>query len=91
MDKQIAQRKLATEFWEKNKEKCLTITSIDEVYNEFLKYYNENKNDYAPLNKYIFRTFIRKNGYCNSVSKSDLEKVALKKKEKKEKKKIKKS
>lgn len=66
MDKHVAQRELAVDFWKENKKRCLEIRSIDKVYDEFLKYYNENNCNCSPLNKYVFRTFIRKNGYCNS-------------------------
>ena len=53
------------EFWAKNKDKCLTIRSIDAVYEEYLEYLKEkNINDH--INRYIFRTYIRKNGYNNS-------------------------
>jgi len=59
----------AKTFWSKNKDECCLIRSIDEVYNRYVKYYNENaeKNDYIhmPMNKYIFRTYIRKHGYNN--------------------------
>jgi hypothetical protein len=57
-------------FWLKNKTECCSIRSIDEVYNKYVNFYKENKQKYnyihTPMNKYIFRTFIRKNGYNNS-------------------------
>ena len=55
------------EFWKEHKVKCLKIRSINIVYDEFLEYYkNKNNVMYPPLNKYVFRAFIRKNGYCNN-------------------------
>ena len=56
-------------FWSKNKAECCLIRSIDEVYKKYVIYHEKNaeKNDYIhkPMNKYIFRTYIRKHGYNN--------------------------
>ena len=61
-------------FWITKKSECLNIRSIDEVFNIYKNYhtlYENNigqKYNFQPLNKYKFRTFIRKNGYNNSSS-----------------------
>jgi hypothetical protein len=54
-------------FWKNQKDECCQIKQIDKVYDMYVKYHIENKeNKYNPMNRYIFRTFIRKNGYNNS-------------------------
>lgn len=78
MDKHREDRKNMKAFWNKHGERCMTIRSIDAVYEEYLKYLKEN-NITSTINRYIFRTYIRKNGYCNSG-------VEMKVKEKKQKK-----
>jgi hypothetical protein len=59
-------------FWITKKSDCLNIRSIDEVFNIYVKYHSTYENGIGekykcqPINKYKFRTFIRKNGYDNS-------------------------
>lgn len=102
MDKENEQKRIMRLFWQKNKERCGTIRSIDAVYNEYLTYVvnlvekekqenqnnqnnQENKNKQKvkpvppPINKYIFRTYIRKNGYCNSGTEMGIKKKKQKK------------
>lgn len=56
------------EFWKKHKEECCTIIKIDQVYDRYLSFHTENKiiknYKFNPMNRYVFRTYIRKNGYC---------------------------
>jgi hypothetical protein len=72
MDERIGQRKVMVDFWRKSREMCCTIRSIDAVYEEFMKYYQTVDALYPPINKYIFRTYIRKpeNGYQNTSAKT---------------------
>lgn len=66
-------------FWSKNKERCQLIRSIDTVYEEYLTYLkNEGIDD--RINKYIFRTYIRKNGYNNSGVEMKIKQKNVKKK-----------
>lgn len=65
MDKHNEDRKNMLNFWNKNKERCMLIRSIDAVYEEYLAYL-KSINVESKINRYIFRTYIRKNGYCNS-------------------------
>jgi hypothetical protein len=69
MDKIKFQREQTRQFWQEQKNIIEKEPSIDKVY-ELFKYYNKNpqKNptNIVPINKYIFRTMIRKMGYKNS-------------------------
>lgn len=60
------ERRIMRLFWTLNKKECLNIRSINEVYNKFCEYTKKENITSKPINKYIFRTYIRKNGYCNS-------------------------
>lgn len=62
MQKQNEDRKNMIEFWRINKQRCISITSIDAVYIEYLEYLKQH-NINSIINRYIFRTYIRKNGY----------------------------
>ncbi len=59
-------------FWTTKKSECLNIRSIDAVFEIYKDYHSTystkggEKYKFAPLNKYKFRAFIRKNGYDNS-------------------------
>lgn len=73
MEKQNEQKRIMREFWKKNKERFAQIRSIDKVYEDYVSHLKELKSSdpnkpiiTEPINKYIFRTYIRKNGYCNS-------------------------
>lgn len=67
MDREIKQRIIMRSFWQNNKEQNLSIKSIDMVYKNYLEYLEKNNPSNIPaMNKYIFRTYIRKNGYNNS-------------------------
>jgi len=63
-------------FWQVSKTECINIQSIDEVYEKYKTYHQTYANKagekykYPLLNKYKFRTFIRKNGYNNSKPKN---------------------
>ncbi len=52
-------------FWNEYKRECLEVKSIDEVFERYSQF-TKNR-DLPSINKYIFRTFIRKNGYSNST------------------------
>ena len=67
MENHVEGRKHMEEFWRKKKLECMTIRSIDAVYDLYKEYCKAN-NITIVINKYIFRTYIRKNGYCNSVT-----------------------
>jgi len=69
MQKHNEDRKILSDFWKANKERCIAISSIDLVYNEYLEYLKLVNIDRA-INKYIFRTYIRKNGYGNQKKKN---------------------
>lgn len=60
------QKQLVREWWETNRDTYLTERSIDKVYKDFQTYHTESAISDPPMNKYIFRTYIRKNGYKNS-------------------------
>ena len=68
MEKHNEDRKHLVAFWKKNKDKCAEIRSIDAVYGVYLEYLKTIDVEQS-INKYIFRTYIRKNGYCNSRAK----------------------
>jgi len=55
------------QFWKEHKEECLPIKSIKEVFAKYKTYCEEKQ--LQVQNEYIFRTFIRKNGYNNSGEK----------------------
>lgn len=64
MHKENQQKSYLHLFWKKEANSCKHIKSIDAVYSiysDFIKQYNS-----PPINKYIFRTYIRKHGYSNS-------------------------
>lgn len=82
MEKRIKERESAKLFWTRYRDDCLPIRSVKEVFQKYKVFTEENQ--YPLLNEFIFRTFIRKNGYCNTVAEQDLEKVAEKKRRKKE-------
>jgi hypothetical protein len=64
MNHRISERESARQFWDQYKQECLSIKSIKDV---FSRYKNYCRNHHLPiLNEYIFRTYIRKHGYCNS-------------------------
>jgi hypothetical protein len=66
------QMKSLRHFWTKNKTQCCQIQKIDEVFGLYAEYHKTYstadgvKYIHPPLNKYKFRTWIRKNGYDNS-------------------------
>jgi hypothetical protein len=64
------ERVTVTNFWNTHKPTISTIKSIDKVYDLYkkdLQHINiQNNTQIQPLNKYIFRTQIRKLGYNNS-------------------------
>ena len=66
-------RESTREFWKKYKEDCLNIKSIKEVYKRYKTFCQEN--NLLILNEYIFRTFIRKNGYNNSGEKKKKKRI----------------
>jgi hypothetical protein len=87
MDEHREQHGNVAEFWKKNKEECCKIIKIDEVYDKYIIFHTENKEQkgykYNPMNRYIFRTYIRKNGYCNSRTPEQQEKFEKEQQEKK--------
>jgi hypothetical protein len=66
------QMKSINHFWIIYKSECLNIRSIDDVYNKYTDYHKSyadaigTKYSVIPLNKYKFRSLIRKRGYNNS-------------------------
>lgn len=62
MDKKSQDRIHMVSFWKKNKMNYTMTKSIDAIYDDYLTYIEE-LNLSGPINKYIFRTYIRKNGY----------------------------
>lgn len=86
MDQIVQQRQTVRDFWTLFKTKCLTIKSIDTVYENYVNWLKEtnvtetkrirskesskletvvNVGSLPPINRYIFRTMIRKMGYNN--------------------------
>jgi len=82
MEKRISERESAKQFWNKNKDDCLSIRSIKKVFSLYKTYALEN--DLPLLNEFIFREYIRKHGYCNTIAEADLSRVEEKKRRKKE-------
>ena len=82
MEQRISERDSAKQFWNTKKEECLPIRSIKEVFTLYKTYALEN--DLPLLNEFIFRTYIRKHGYCNTIAEADIAKVQEKKRQKKE-------
>jgi len=67
MDTHNEQMKSINHFWITKKDEVKNIKSIDEVYNIYVKYHTESGTyTVTPINKYKFRTLIRKKGYNNS-------------------------
>jgi hypothetical protein len=70
MNEHNEQMKSIRHFWHIYKNDCCLIRSIDAVYNKYCEYHityvdKSIKYIYKPINKYRFRTFIRKHGYNN--------------------------
>lgn len=65
MDKIKHQRQQVRYFWSMYGKEMMKIQSIDHVYNHFLKYIEKYDKSVKPepINRYIFRTMIRKLGY----------------------------
>lgn len=49
-------------YWKENREFLYNEKSIKKIYE------NYKKTTETPVNEYRFRSFIRKNGYCNSCN-----------------------
>lgn len=67
MQKENAQKELMRNWWNQHKSDYLLERSIDKVYEAFQSFATTTL-EFPPINKYIFRTYIRKNGYNNSSS-----------------------
>ena len=79
MQKANDDKKYMRIFWEKHKDRCMLIRSIDSIYDEYLAYLKEIGIDRA-INRYIFRTYLRKSGYNNSGVEMKLPVKKIKKK-----------
>jgi hypothetical protein len=64
MDQSKKEKEAMREWWAENKEVQKLERKIDKVYEAFKEYCVQA--ELPPINKYIFRTYIRKHGYCNS-------------------------
>ncbi len=64
MPKISVKRQELIRFWNKNKDELCQERSIKKVYSSYKGYCEEQQSEVT--NEYIFRTYIRKNGYCNS-------------------------
>lgn len=82
MSQRISERESAKEFWSRHKQDYLSTRSIKEVFSAYKQYTLDN--NLPLLNEYLFRTFIRKNGYCNSIADKDKPIVEAKKQAKKD-------
>lgn len=65
MDLANAQKDSVRQFWKTNGEILKTIKSVDEIYNKYVTTLKEINPLLIPMNRYIFRTMIRKLGYKN--------------------------
>ena len=72
-------KKHMRDFWRIHKNEMLLVRSIDAVYGKYLEYLKSINIDRA-INKYIFRTFLRKNQYNNSGVEMKLPVKKIKKK-----------
>ena len=102
MDQIVAQRQSVHAFWEKYRDTVSNIRSVDEIYDQYVKYVDEmkipdlrrvkdpetkklSKDQFVsmgflpPINRYIFRTMIRKMGYKNGQVVSQVNQVVDKK------------
>jgi len=66
MQRETAQKDSVRTFWHTNSSTLKDIKSIDEIYKQYVAYVHEGSLVVPPINKYIFRTMIRKLGYKNS-------------------------
>lgn len=82
MSVRISERESAKKFWSEHKQDYLSTRSIKAVFQAYKEY--TIIHDLPLLNEYLFRTFIRKNGYNNSVAEKDIPIVEAKKQAKKE-------
>jgi transposase-like protein len=82
MNQRISERESAKAFWEEFKDECSPIRSIKQVFAKYKDWCSTHQ--HPMLNEFIFRTYIRKHGYCNTVAEQDLEKVKAKKQKKKD-------
>ena len=64
MERSKQEKEVMRVWWTENSTTYLSERKIDKVY-EAYKAYCEECGEVA-INKYIFRTYIRKHGYCNS-------------------------
>ena len=85
MEKINTQRKSMRIFWARESQNHINNPRIDQIYDAYVLWYSTYKNQenitYSPIGKYLFREYIRKNGYKNAQPK----KKYIEKKEKKEK------
>lgn len=51
------------QFWNDNKIKCLSEPKVDIIFQTYLNWCDEK--ELSPINKYIFRAYIRRHGYKN--------------------------
>lgn len=65
MDLANAQKASVREFWNKHGETLKPVKSIDEIYEKYIIDLKELDPVLIPMNRYIFRTMIRKLGYKN--------------------------
>lgn len=82
MSQRISERESAKKFWAEHKQDYLSTRSIKAVFQAYKEY--TIAHDLPLLNEYLFRTFIRKNGYNNSIAEKDIPIVEAKKQAKKE-------
>jgi hypothetical protein len=61
MEKIAKQRETMREFWTQSREELLSEKNINKIYIIYKDIYKEDF-----INEFIFREYIRKNGYCNA-------------------------
>ena len=81
MSQRISERESVRSFWNEYKDECIPIRSIKQVFTKYKDWCSTHQ--HPMLNEFIFRTYIRKHGYCNSVAEEDIDKVREKKQRKK--------
>ena len=72
MEIENKQKRSVREFWQVHSESMKPIAKIDDIYIHYLEFINQNKthilfSNVPPINKYIFRTMIRKMGYKGGI------------------------
>jgi len=69
MQRRKDERETMRIFWQLHGDRLKTERSVKKIYEEYVNYAEEYK--VVRINEYIFREYIRKNGYCNSCAEGE--------------------